>query len=332
MKNWKFAVVLISLLFAGCAQKSAETSTGNSANIAAPSAAEEKLQRSAPAANAPASSARSQRAPQKPNPPVKKNLGTQLALQQTQTTTDQPVQAERKIIRNGELALEADDPEDTQRKISSIAEAKGGFVVESNQSSSDSRVGRRDIVTMTIRVPAAKFSETLDEVRKTAGRVVSETAKADDVTEEFIDTESDLKAKRALEAQFLEIMKRANSVEEALNVQRELGDVRAEIEKLEGRKRFLENQASLSTIKIRIQTAAVFAGSATGFGAKLRESFGSGLDFAIEFVLFLVRAFVALLPLMVVVGVPIYVLVRYLRRKNASKKAESAAPGDATDD
>lgn len=310
----------------GCGERSATSETESSAP-AKPSVSEEKLSSSAPAsmpaANAPAG--RTKPAAQKPKAPAKKNLGTQLALQQTDTVMNEPVKTDRKIVRNGELQLESDDPEDTQRKISSIAEAKGGFVVESNQSSSDSRVGRRDIVSMTIRVPSEKFSETLDEVRKTAGRVVSETAKADDVTEEFIDTESDLKAKRALEAQFLEIMKRANSVEEAMNVQRELGDVRAEIEKLEGRKRFLENQASLSTIKIRIQTAAVFAGSATGFGAKLRESFTSGLDFAIEFVLFFVRAFVALVPFFVIFGTPIFLLVRYLRRKNARKVAETAA-------
>ena len=55
------------------------------------------------------------------------------------------------------------------------------------------------------------------------------------VSEEFIDIEARLKAKRSLEAQFLEIMKRANSVEDALNVQRQLAEVRAEIEKIEGR-------------------------------------------------------------------------------------------------
>jgi hypothetical protein len=323
VKKLNLAFILLALLLVGCGDQRGNSEKEAISAPSKPAAVEEQMRSSAPANSAPAR--RTTPAPQQPKAPAKKNLGTQLALQQADAASNEPVRTERKIVRNGELALESDDPEETQRKISSIAEAKGGFVVESNQSSSDSRAGRRDIVSMTIRVPSEKFAETLDEVRKTAGRVVSESAKADDVTEEFIDTESDLKAKRALEAQFLEIMKRANTVEEAMGVQRELGNIRAEIEKLEGRKRFLENQASLSTIKIRIQTAAVFAGSATGFGAKLRESFTSGLDFAIEFVLFFVRAFVALLPLFVVVGTPIFLLVRYLRRKNARKDAETAA-------
>ena len=75
--------------------------------------------------------------------------------------------------------------------------------------------------------------------------VIQKTVKGEDVTEEFIDIEARLKAKRALEQQFVEIMKRANSVNDALNVERQLSDVRGEIEKIEGRKRFLENRARL---------------------------------------------------------------------------------------
>jgi hypothetical protein len=88
--------------------------------------------------------------------------------------------------------------------------------------------------------------------------VIVESVKGEDVTEEFIDIEARLKTQKALEAQFLEIMKRSNSVEDALNVQTEIARVRGEIEKIEGRKRFLESQASLSTIKIKLQTPAVF--------------------------------------------------------------------------
>ena len=76
------------------------------------------------------------------------------------------------------------------------------------------------------------------------------------MTEEYIDLEARLRAQRALEAQFLEIMKTANKVSDALEVQRELANVRSEIERVEGRRRFLENQSSLSTIKVVLQTPA----------------------------------------------------------------------------
>ena len=118
---------------------------------------------------------------------------------------------------------------------------------------------------MTIRVPAAKFNEALDEIRKTASRVIVETVKGEDVTEEFIDIEARLKTKKALEEQFLEIMKRANSVEDALNVQRELAKCAARSNRSKGRKRYLENQSSLSTIKVTLQTPTAITGNSKDF-------------------------------------------------------------------
>ena len=229
--------------------------------------------------------------------------------------------SDRKIIRNGELNLEAENPEEAQRRITGIAEQKGGFVVESQQSSSDTQATSRDIVAMTVRVPSGEFAQALAEIRNTATRVVSETVKGQDVTEEFIDIEAQLNAKRALEEQFMTIMKRANSVEEALNVQGQLADVRGEIERIEGRKRFLENQSSLSTIKIRIQTAKVFAASSAGFGTRLAEAFSSGFDVAMSFVLWLVTFVIALLPFAAFIGLPLFAIIRYVLKRQARPKS-----------
>jgi hypothetical protein len=241
----------------------------------------------------------------------------QISLNQVENSQTPPTVTERKIVRNADLQLEAESPEQAQQKISAIAESKGGFVVESQQSSSDARSAVRDVVTMTVRVPSAKFNEALDEIRKTASRVVVETVKSDDVTEEFIDIEAQLKAKKALEAQFLEIMKRANTVEDALNVQSELAEVRGEIEKIEGRKRFLENQSSFSTVKIRLQTPATFTETSTnGFSDRLKQAFGSGFDAALNFILGLVSFIIAILPFLIFIVLPIYLIVRYFLKRH----------------
>ncbi|MBX3288014.1 MAG: DUF4349 domain-containing protein [Acidobacteria bacterium] len=235
--------------------------------------------------------------------------------------TSQPaVPSERKIIRNADLSLESETPEEVQNKIAAIAESKGGFVIESQQRTSDRRSAKRDTVTMSVRVPAEKFAEAVDEIRKAAGRVLVETVKGQDVTEEFIDIEATLVAKRSLETQFLEIMKRANSVEDALNVQRQLSEVRAEIEKIEGRKRFLQDQASLSTIKVTIQTPAAISANSAGFFTKLTESINSGLDAATGFVLGLVTLIIALLPFLLFICLPLFFIIRYFWRKAMRRK------------
>ncbi|MBX3291465.1 MAG: DUF4349 domain-containing protein [Acidobacteria bacterium] len=234
----------------------------------------------------------------------------------------------RKIIRNAELLLEADSPEETQTRVASIAEGLGGLVVESQQTSTDARSARRDIVSMTVRVPADKFVNALEEIRKTASRVVSETVKGQDVTEEFVDIEARLKAKRALEEQFMLIMKRASTVEDALEVQRELAEVRGEIEVIEGRKRFLENQIGLSTIKLRIQTPAMISTGGGSFGSQLTDAVNSGLNAAVSFVFGLITVVIALFPFLVIIVLPIYFIARFLWRK-ASSKFVSVVPDEA---
>ena len=245
------------------------------------------------------------------------NQGKYLTAEQTQTA---PVATERKIIRNADLQLEANAPEEAQTKISQIAESKGGFVVETQSSGSDAKSTTRDTVAMTVRVPSAKFDEALNEIRKTASRVIVENIKGEDVTEEFIDIEARLKTQKALEAQFLEIMKRSNTVADALNVQTEIARVRGEIEKIEGRKRFLESQASLSTIKVKLQTPAAFSTNSAGFVGKLGQAFGSGFDAALSFILVLVTALIALLPFFLLVVLPLYFVIRYFLRKNREAK------------
>ncbi len=237
---------------------------------------------------------------------------------QSQTEAAKP--SERKIIRNAELQLEADKPDEAQRKIGEIANQFGGFVVESQKRSSDLSVAETDTISLTIRVPAGKFEQSLSEIRKTASRVIVETVKGQDVTEEFIDIEARLKAKKALEQQFIEIMKRSNSVEDALNVQRELANVRGEIEQIEGRKRFLENQASLSTINITIQTPRAIAGNSKGFFYRLTDSIATGFDGALSFVLGFVTVLIAILPFLLLVVLPIYLLLRYFWRKHKKRK------------
>ncbi len=246
-----------------------------------------------------------------------------ISLEGTGRVGQSPTSAERKIIRNADLSLESETPEEVQNKIAAIAESKGGFVVESQQRTSDRRSAKRDTVTMSLRVPSEKFAEAVDEIRKTAGRVLVETVKGQDVTEEFIDIEARLAAKKALETQFLEIMKRANSVEDALNVQRQLSEVRAEIEKIEGRKRFLQDQASLSTINITIQTPAAISANSAGFFTKLTESINSGLDAATGFILGLVTIAIAILPFLLFIVLPLFFVLRYFWRRNQNREQKS---------
>lgn len=253
----------------------------------------------------------------------KSNLATtqQISLNQNDNSQNSPAPSDRKIIRNGEMTLEADAPDEAQAAITRIAENSGGFVIESQRQINDTKATKTDLVTMTVRIPAAKFDESLAAIRKSSNRVIVETVAGQDVTEEFIDVEARVRTQKALEAQFLEIMKQAKTVDEALNVQSKIADVRGEIEKVEGRKHFLENQAAFSTLKIRLQTPAAFSANSSGFAYQMKEAFGSGFSAALSFMLILITAIIALLPFLIFIVLPSCLVIRYFVKKNRKQKS-----------
>ena len=234
--------------------------------------------------------------------------------------SDQAAQAvERKIIRNADMVLEVDDPSEAQRKVAAIAEANGGFVVTSEMQQS---AGGSQTVTVTVRVPSAQFGAAMDALRSSARRIVSEKVSGQDVTEEFIDLEARIRTKKALEAQFLEIMKQAHTVSDALEVQSQIANVRTEVEQLEGRRRFLENRAALSTITARLQgPQPVVTASRSGIPDAIQRAFGDAVDTASAIVTGFIRIVGVLVPVILLIGVPFWLVIRFLWRRYVRKPA-----------
>lgn len=255
---------------------------------------------------------------QPPTEPAKKDSGDVVmnATGRSSNVQDTDPSAERKVIKNAEMHLESKDPDVTQKVIVAIAEANSGFVLSTDQSMSDITQGVRDSVSITIRIPADRFGPAIDAIRQTADRFLVESIKGEDVTEEFVDIEARLQAKKALEEQFMHIMKRSETVEDALLVQSRLADVRTEIEKIEGRLRFLQNQTSYSTIKVFIQTPTSLAAQSVGFFGRLGDSVARGSDAAGNFTLGLVTFVIGAMPLILFLGVPIFLIGRSFWPRN----------------
>jgi hypothetical protein len=240
----------------------------------------------------------------------------QVSLNQADQSQSMAEAMNRKIIRNADLTLEVGAPAEVQRKITSISESLGGFVVTSESKLQQIGDAQQElIVNLVIRVPATQFGSALDQIRSTGSRVLQEKMTGQDVTEEFIDLEARIKTQKALELQFLEIMKQAHKVEDALEVQRQVAEVRTEIEKLEGRKRFLENRASLSTITITLQSPNAIVVNTSGFGRHVREAVADSVEVAIAIVLFLIRFVIVMIPILILVIFPGWLIARFLFRR-----------------
>lgn len=183
-------------------------------------------------------------------PSAEKGIGGNLAINDTSGADNAEQKPQnRLIIKTGSLAMVVNNVNEALGKIAAFATNNKGFVVYSN-------VDEHEFTpfgTITIRIPSEIFDKGVSELKQ-LGEVKSESVNGQDVTEEFVDLESQLKNLRAAESQFLEIMKKAVKIEDVLAVQRELTQIRAQIEQIQGRMKYLTESARLSTLTVTLST------------------------------------------------------------------------------
>ena len=268
--------------------------------------------------------------------PMQDNVGKQTFIAESQKVSFNDIDkaevtneaSDRKIIRNADITMEVPSTIDAQHRVTSIAESNGGFVVtsEAKQRENIDPSKRTLDFKLVVRIPATRFGAALDQIKQLAGNLSEANVNGQDVTEDFIDLEARIKTQKALELQFLEIMKQARKVVDALEVQRQISEVRTDIERLEGRKRFLENRSSLSTITVNIQAPKVIAVNPSGVGHSVREAVSDSLELASGMLVFFVRSVIVMMPVLLFVVLPAGLVLRYfVRRANRVRLAQQLA-------
>ena len=162
---------------------------------------------------------------------------------------------ERMIVRIGNMSLVVEDVLAGMDHITELAHSFGGYVVSSKRWGE----GERLVGSITIRVPAEHFDDAVIALRDLAVEVSSESTSSKDVTEEYVDLSAKLQNLEATEEQLLKIMEKAETVEDILDVQRELSNVRGEIERTKGRMQYLERTTATSLIEVHLDQAKLDA-------------------------------------------------------------------------
>lgn len=160
--------------------------------------------------------------------------------------------ADAKIIRTGDLTVQVGegDFDATTTRLTTIATNAGGFIASSETSALDDRPRG----SLTLRVPADRFDDVVGQVGK-VGDVTAVTTSSQDVTGEYTDVESRLKALVAEREQINLVLARAESIPDILSVRDRLSFVQGEIETLQGRQQVLDDQTSLSTLTVSLSEA-----------------------------------------------------------------------------
>ena len=153
--------------------------------------------------------------------------------------------SERQIISQASLTVEVEYVGTAITELRAFVESVGGFI-EHVSTTDGPQPGRG---SATIRVPAEQFNHTIDRI-EAFGEVLGQSLGQTDVTGDAIDLAAQLRSERSAEASLLKLLDRAVSVSEVLTVERELGRVRANVERLQGQLDFIERSVALATITV----------------------------------------------------------------------------------
>jgi hypothetical protein len=157
-----------------------------------------------------------------------------------------------KVVKSADLGVRAGDVRVVAEAAQRVAANNGGSVLQSQISGSDDAVS----AYMTLSVPSEEFEGVLEELRGLGKEVVRDTVSGQDVTEEFVDLESRERNLLAAEESLLELYGRAETVEDTLTIERELTNIRGQIEQVQGRLEYLENRTAFSQITVSVEPIA----------------------------------------------------------------------------
>ena len=243
----------------------------------------------------------------------------------------EPAQQERLVIKNADLSITVDDPDISIAEISALAEALGGHVVSSNTyqtyGSNGVRVPEGDV---TIRVPSETLNKALEQIKAGAAEVNRENVSGEDVTDQYVDLQSRLKAKKAAEEKLLEIMEQADTTEDTLDVYAQLQQIQSDIEVLTGQINYYERSAAMSSISVNVIASEKNQPIEIGgweLGETASEAVQDLIDYIQGFTQFMIRFVIFTLPVLITLALPFYLVflgARALWRRRRTKKAAQA--------
>lgn len=241
MKRWSTMIALVLVLSAcggGGGTSSAQTAaSGSTANGGAAASA---------AASAAAGAAAPLAAAQ--NEESAERAGDAAALTPEQQAQNAQA-AQRLVIRTATQSMVVTNVDEAEARARQITAERGGYVLSSQASGDDTSRS----ASITLKVPAERFDDTLAALSGLAQQVESQNVEGQDVTDEFVDLQARLRNLRAVEARLLQFLEEARNVEDSLRVSQELSNTQGQIEQAQGRITFLQQSAAFATITVSLR-------------------------------------------------------------------------------
>jgi hypothetical protein len=217
----------------------------------------------------------------------------------------------KRIIKDGRLELIVSELEKTKSHIGTILKNHGGYFSNERYRNSD----RESSYDLKIRIPSANFEGFLVDIETIKGELLYKEIDARDVTDQFIDLETRLQSKRNYRIRYNDLLKKANSVKEILEIEEEIRALEEEIESTTGRLKYLSDLVDYSTLDLTITKLNGFKYTPAirdKFSERLKQSLAKGWFGFVDLLFFSIKIW----PLWIMVSLAFYFWKKYKRNKN----------------
>lgn len=237
----------------------------------------------------------------------------------------------RKLIRTVSLSLETKEFDSVLTNLSTKTTELGGYIETSSVNGNSYSHHSTRYASYVIRIPADKLNEFVEVVSE-LGNVTQKNESVEDVTLRYIDVESHKKALETEQERLLELLSKAENMEEILTIESKLSDIRYEIENYESQLKTMDNQIDYSTVSVYIdEVERVTDMGEKGFFEEIKERFGNSLYIVARGIRGLVIGILGSLPILIVCGgviAVVAIVVRKILKKRNMRKEDRTQNND----
>jgi hypothetical protein len=214
------------------------------------------------------------------------------------------------IIRTGSASVQVDSLGDGVQRVRALAARVGGFVANTQMQAGPNQIKS---ATLEIRLPSSRFDEAINGLTP-LGKIESVNVSAEDVGEEFVDVTARAANSRRLEERLIQVLEtKTGKLKDVLDVERELARAREEIERMDGRLRYLRARTSVSSLSITVHEPYPVVGQ-RGSTSVIGEAFKQSWRNFVQFTARLIAALGTIIPTVVILVAMVAAVIIGLRR------------------
>jgi hypothetical protein len=221
----------------------------------------------------------------------------------------------KKIIKDGSLAVKTKDIVAAKKRFDAVLKKLNAYYETEYFEKQDYKM----TYSLKIRIPSANFEKLITEVENGQDEMVAKSINARDVTEEYMDVEMRLNNKREYLKKYKEILSKAFTIKDILEVQENIRNLQEEIESKEGRLKYLNDQVAYSTLDVTLfkDIAYVYKPQQEDkFTERVKSALNSGWVAIVDFVLWLIKVW----PQLLVILLLLLICKRIYKKRKANKK------------